>query len=111
MYRNLLKTLAVSALLILASCNSNNEPSYIACGGGIDFVCPVNMYCQMDENCGGIDSKGYCLPIPKSCPEEDETICACNNKEYKNLCIANTLGLSLKNNGPCISSPTIEVTN
>ncbi len=91
------------------ACNDNNQRTPLACGGGIEFTCPISMYCQMSENCGGIDSTGYCAPVPKSCPDEEELICGCNNIEYKNKCIANTQSISLKNFGPCIRSPEIEV--
>lgn len=96
-------------LFTLSACDSDNQRAPLACGGGIDFVCPISMYCQMAEDCGGIDSSGYCAPVPKSCPDEENLICGCDNKEYKNKCIANTQGISLKNVGPCIRSPEIEV--
>lgn len=67
------------------------------------------MYCQMEKGCGGIDSKGRCAPMPSSCPDEEDLICACDNNEYMNECVANTLGLSLKNKGTCLKKPTIEV--
>ena len=104
-----IKSYILFIILALSSCDSDNSGGRLACGGGIEFTCPIGMYCQMLENCGGFDSTGYCLPVPKSCPDEEQIICGCDNKEYKNTCIANTQNVSVKNKGLCIKHPEIEV--
>ena len=100
--------LLLTLSLQLTACNSDNRPRFIACGGTMNLICPIGTYCQRKENCGGIDNDGYCAPIPQNCILDEDLICGCDDKEYLNQCIANTLSVSVKNPGKCIKSPKIE---
>lgn len=93
------------ALLISCSEPSSNQPPRIPCGGGILFTCPINMFCKYDSECGGIDKKGYCARTPQDCRVNENPVCGCNNKEYLNECIAETLGVTVKNMGDCLHPP------
>jgi hypothetical protein len=99
---------AVTLSFLLASCSgdSREAPPRIPCGGGIQFSCPVNMYCDLGSDCGGIDKKGVCAPIPENCEVTESIICGCDNREYQNECIAKTLGITIKNHGSCVRAPT-----
>lgn len=100
-------TLLCSACFLISCTNDSNEgrPPRIQCGGGIQFTCPINFYCDLGYRCGGIDKEGTCAPIPQSCDITEQTICGCDGKEYQNECIAKTLGVTKKNDGPCIEAP------
>lgn len=89
------------------SCTQDSSETipYIPCGGGIQYTCPINMYCDLGPNCGGLDRKGSCAPIPKNCEVTESKICGCDNKEYQNDCIAKTLGITVKNEGSCVRTP------
>jgi hypothetical protein len=95
------------SICFLTSCtnDSSGRMPYIHCGGGIQFTCPIDMYCKLGEDCGGIDNKGHCAPIPRDCDVHESRVCGCDDKEYQNECIARTLGVTIKNDGDCIRSP------
>ncbi|HMO17942.1 MAG TPA: hypothetical protein PKA63_06220 [Oligoflexia bacterium] len=84
---------------------SLSAPRGIECGGGIGYNCPINMYCDFGSECGGIDKTGICKRIPEDCSLEEDTVCGCDEKEYQNTCIANTLSVTIKNKGECIKAP------
>jgi hypothetical protein len=105
--------ISISAIIAsVISCNSNNNPSstnsYIKCGGGLNIECPTGTYCKLQNDCGGLDKKGQCVIIPDSCPDNEDIICGCDDKEYKNSCIAETLGVTFKNSGTCIQAPSFK---
>ena len=94
--------------ILISACNSDQRPRFIKCGGPMNDVCPIGLFCKLDQNCGGLDRDGYCARIPESCSQEEETICGCDNKEYLNECFANTLSISTKNIGSCVKKPEIK---
>jgi len=93
----------------LISCSNDNEREMplTPCGGGINFTCPINSFCDLGDNCGGLDKKGFCMPIPRECEVTESRICGCDEKEYQNECIARTLGVTKKNDGTCIRPPAL----
>ncbi len=100
--------LLATCTILIARCTGESPENFprIPCGGGINFTCPVNMYCDLGSNCGGLDNKGICAPTPHTCDVTQSIICGCDNKEYQNECIAKTLGITIKNEGSCVRAPT-----
>ena len=105
-------TLLLSAMLgsgcKCQSGNSGGGPLIIECGGGAAFPCPPGMFCQLGQECGGIDHRGKCVVQPTDCPEEDNPVCGCDNLSYNSRCYANAAGVSVDYTGPCIAKPTGE---
>jgi len=87
---------------IFVGCDSNRGPVYVMCGGVSNFTCSNDFYCQLGDNCGGIDREGTCKFRPLSCLTEESTVCGCDSKNYKNECVANAIGMSVKHKGQCI---------
>ena len=96
--------LVVLVCSLIAACNQGRSgPPALACGGGAKFQCPLGTYCDLIENCGGIDRKGVCKPIPQNCPLEDKVVCGCDQKNYSSACYANAQAVSVAYSGHCIS--------
>lgn len=104
------KSLAILFILLTQSCQTEQSAG-ISCGGAMNSACPINSFCQLGKDCGGIDKIGVCKWIPENCPSSEETICGCDGREYMNECTANVLSVSKKNDGSCIAPPSIEVTS
>lgn len=72
------------------------------CGGGGEFSCPEGTYCQFSAECGGVDEKGICQPVPEKCSTEESLVCGCNKRTYSNECMANAAKVSVDYTGLCI---------
>jgi hypothetical protein len=107
-----IKTLIAHTILILAvsvsfGCTSKSSTE-IACGGSMNFACPADMYCNMKEDCGGIDRNGVCTFRPTQCKSESNPICGCDGETYSNPCLAAAKGVSQKELGECKAPPVVE---
>lgn len=97
-----LSALIVFAFLLLGGCQKSGGPVIIECGGPAQFGCPVGMFCDLGNACGGFDAIGQCRVIPRNCPNEDEPVCGCNDKTYASPCYAHATGTSIAYGGTCI---------
>lgn len=64
-----------------------------------DGICPEGYYCAKDV--GDCDGVGVCLPIPTGCPELDEPVCGCDNRNFANACEAASVGVNVAHVGRC----------
>jgi hypothetical protein len=72
------------------------------CGGLAGIACPPEDYCQfVNQNCGGDDDEGTCVPRPVGCPEIYNPQCGCDDKVYDNACEANAAGVDVNAGGGC----------
>ena len=98
------KILLIACILLTFSCKKAG-PVILECGGGAQFACPTDSFCDLGkENCGGIDHKGICKKIPHNCDNEKKPVCGCNHKTYTNQCIANASKVSVAHQGTCIEN-------
>ncbi|MFN8391445.1 MAG: hypothetical protein U0136_14250 [Bdellovibrionota bacterium] len=74
----------------------------VQCGGAANFQCPAGLYCDLQQDCGGIDRQGVCRRMPADCEPGGQPVCGCNKKNFPNACYANASGVSIAYNGPCI---------
>ncbi len=91
-------------LCSLVGCNGGGR-SVIECGGGAQFRCPAGMFCDLaaeGNECGGIDRKGLCRPMPQDCPPEEDKVCTCEKHDYRNECYANASGETVAYDGACL---------
>lgn len=98
----------------VASCNSGGGgPRRIECGGASSFPCPPGMFCDLGKRCGGVDRVGHCSYQPtEECGAEEDPVCGCDGVEYSNECLANSGGVSVDYEGPCmkdVPKPRIEL--
>ena len=94
---------AVSAVIaFFASCTGPTR-TVIECGGGGEFICPSGMYCDLGDNCGGIDRKGTCRPFVHDCQPVEEPVCGCDGKTHQSACYANGSGVTVNYKGACIA--------
>lgn len=89
-------------LALSALCCNRSSGTILECGGGGEFACPAGMYCQLAEECGGVDEKGVCKPVPADCSTEESLVCGCNHRTYSNECMANAAKVSVDYGGNCI---------
>lgn len=77
----------------------------IPCGGPVNAGCPASMFCSFaDGTCADPARVGVCVERPRLCPTiQYAPVCACNGKQYTNVCLANAVGASVANRGPCVS--------
>jgi hypothetical protein len=90
------------SLVLAAGCKSKqsrNNP--YACGGLIGFKCPPDQYCNMKDNCGGVDREGECESRPEECESKLEQACGCDGITYGNPCFAALKGVSIRHPGEC----------
>lgn len=100
----LIISLTIIALAFaMQSCKNEERPveTSVVCGGVSNFKCPNDFFCKLEDDCGGIDLHGTCSPRPRNCNIDENFICGCDKKTYKNECIANINGISVKHNGKC----------
>ena len=90
----------VLAFLFFVGCDSGR--TVIVCGGGASFICPSGLFCDLGENCGGIDREGMCRPMPRDCPVESNAVCSCEGTNFQSVCYANAAGQTVAYNGPCM---------
>lgn len=60
--------------------------------------CAATDFCQM-KNCA---PPGECIAKPTMCPLVYNPVCGCDDKTYNNSCVANSNGINVKSNGPCL---------
>jgi hypothetical protein len=94
-------------LALLIGCQSKSGGTEIACGGSMNFACPADMYCQLTDNCGGIDRNGICRPRPIQCKAESKPVCGCDGSTYSSPCFAAAKGVSVKADRQCAQSAEI----
>jgi hypothetical protein len=94
----------VLLLILLAGCQPS-QPTEILCGGAMNFACPPDMYCHLNEDCGGIDREGVCRPRPLKCKPEEKPVCGCDDESYQNACFAAAKGVTPKSEGRCSAEP------
>lgn len=65
--------------------------------------CEEGLFCDFpkDSQCGQIEVRGVCSKIPDSCTNEERPICGCDNKTYRNRCLAAKLGVSVARELSC----------
>lgn len=94
------KATLILFLLLLASCKQRSA-SEILCGGGMNFACPSDMYCNLKDGCGGLDEEGVCKSRPLTCKVDVKTVCGCDGETYSNECFAAAKGISIRSEGRC----------
>ena len=98
------KILILFCLLLSFSCKKKTH-IVIECGGGAQFACPADSFCDLDKkDCGGIDHRGVCKKIPHDCSSNKTPVCGCDNLTYSNKCIANASKVSVAHKGVCIEN-------
>ncbi len=95
-------SLCLISSYVLAACKQQAKTAII-CGGGEGFTCPIGMFCNLGERCGGIDKYGECKYIPDDCPADEQVVCGCDDKVYTNACYANAAAVSVAYQGTCIT--------
>lgn len=101
----MLRTILVLMLMLLSACDAPVKTRVIVCGGPSNFNCPVWMYCELGEFCGGIDKEGICKPRPEYCEDNEAFVCGCDGTTYRNACWAAAKGKSIKTSGSCEAIP------
>lgn len=91
-------------LLMTSACNNSSGGTYIECGGPQQFTCPGGMFCNLVNECGGIDGSGVCQRIPTECPNVDAPVCGCDKKTYASKCYAMASLQSIAYEGACLSN-------
>ncbi len=77
------------------------------CGSRGMAACTARSFCNfpLDAACGEVDHPGQCAPVPRSCPDTNELVCACDGRTYVNACQAHMRGASVRSEGACADSP------
>lgn len=75
-------------------------PGDLTCGAGGPACAAGNLCKRPNGVCG--DVAGTCTPIPTNCPAIVEPVCGCNGTTYSNACVAETAGVTVANDGPCV---------
>lgn len=72
------------------------------CGGFAGLTCADGFYCDFAENdCGGADSLGTCMPRPAGCPDPARWVCGCDTFVYDGECEAASAGTDVSLLGGC----------
>lgn len=77
------------------------------CGSRGMAACAARSFCDfpIDAACGEVDHPGRCAPLPTSCPDDQDLVCACDGRTYVNACQAHMRGVSVRSTGACPGSP------
>ncbi|MBO6935416.1 MAG: hypothetical protein JJ863_10595 [Deltaproteobacteria bacterium] len=77
------------------------------CGSRGMAQCAARSFCNfpVDARCGEVDHPGQCAPVPRSCPNTNELVCACDGRTYVNACQAHMRGTSVRSLGACADAP------
>ncbi len=101
-----MRCLLLTLIALFAAAGCKPKASEIRCGGPMNFRCPSDMYCEMTNNCGGLDQEGICRSRPIQCKGEDKPVCGCDGQSYANSCFAAAKGVSIRSSGKC-AEPSI----
>ena len=84
------------------------DGSITRCGTRGGVTCAEGEFCDFapQAQCGALDHGGTCKPIPEACDANYAPVCGCNDKTYSNACVANTDGISVKQEGECSTAAT-----
>lgn len=96
-----LAPLSLLAALAAFGCDGGGR-TVIVCGGGAKFICPPGLYCDLGDNCGGIDKAGQCRPLAQNCPLESDPVCSCEGRNFQSACYAAAAGESVAYRGTCM---------
>ena len=74
------------------------------CGGFAGDTCAADEYCGYRAGygggwCGSGDGQAVCATIPIVCPPDDEPVCGCDNRAYRNACEAAMAGTGVRSLG------------
>ena len=77
------------------------------CGGKLKLKCSNSSeYCELPNwSCNLPNKMGTCKPKVVSCSNENRPVCGCDEKTYKNRCLARKAGVGLGYNGKCKTGP------
>lgn len=68
----------------------------VTCGGFVGTACPEGLFCKFElGTCKAADQLGTCTKIPKTCTEDYLPVCGCDGNTYANLCMAESVGMSI----------------
>jgi hypothetical protein len=86
-----------------AGVSEAGPPPY--CGGLAGTPCGPTEYCDFaDDDCGGDDGQGVCLPRPDGCTEDCPGACGCDGEFYCNPCMAQSEGIDVSTTAACGAS-------
>lgn len=90
-----------------AECQEAHRACPRFCGGLAEIGCLDDEFCDFPPGsyCGGDDSGGVCTPRPTGCPDPGgDLVCGCDGHEYIGECAAHLAGVSVAEEGWCVTS-------
>ena len=74
------------------------------CDGTPENGCEDGYFCLRDMGMCADEDAGACTMIPELCPPIFAPVCGCNDMEYASACFAHAVGVSIKNEGECVTT-------
>jgi hypothetical protein len=78
------------------------------CGGIAGLSCAAGLFCNYEEDAGGLgcdgsvaDSSGVCQPVPQVCDSQSAPVCGCDRRTYDSACAAHRTGASVLREDRC----------
>lgn len=107
------KSVAVVVCITVLGCASNETvPRYpgnaqALCAGVEGLQCGNGAFCDHSANgsCGETPAYGVCIAPPVQCTREYRPVCGCDGRNFANVCVAHSHGVSVRHHGLCGQAP------